>query len=397
MNLSNENKLLLYCAQTKIPEYTLNEVKNLVTLPLNWEGVLKSAHWHGIASLLYQNLKWSPGIPQEVIDQLKIAYYENMARNMYLYAELRRILERFSEKGLDVIVLKGAALAEIVYGDIGLRQMGDIDLLIRKEELAYAEEIMSSLNYSIQMDSKSQELYRQNHFHLSPYVHRDKSIIVEIHHHIINRLFHINIDKWWERARETEIANCKALTPSPEDMLLHLCLHLFNHGYNKSLLRGICDISETLRYYEDGLNWTQFRDEVSKYGINKLVYSILYLVKRFYRIDSKLPDWLESTEVPIDLRLVSLVEKQVFIENGISSSFPSPLVQFLAADKFGDKIKILLAKIFPTREVISERYSVSLSSKKLYFYYLVRPFRLFLKYGKFVLAICRLQKGTLPP
>jgi putative nucleotidyltransferase-like protein len=397
MNLSNENKLLLYCTRTKIPEYTLNEVKSLVTLPLNWEGVLKSAHWHGSAPLLYQNLKSISGIPQGVMDQLKRAYYKNMARNMYLYAELRRILERFSDKGLDVIVLKGAALAEIVYGDIALRQMGDIDLLVRKEELAYAEEIMSSLNYSTYMDSKSQQFYRQNHFHLSPYVHRDKSIMVEIHHHIINHPFHINIDKWWERARETEIADCKALSPSPEDMLLHLCLHLFNHGYNKSLLRGICDISETLRYYEDGLNWTRIRDEVSEYGINKLAYSILYLVKRFYRIDSKLPEWLESSQIPIDLRLVSFIEKLVFIEDGISSSLPSPLVQFLATDKFVDKLKILLAKIFPSREVISDRYSVSPSSKKLYFYYLARPCVLFLKYGKFILEICRLKKEALPP
>lgn len=247
MNLSNENRLLLCCAQTRIPETTLNQIKDLVGFPLNWEEVSRSAFWYGIAPLLYHNLKNISGIPQEVIDQLKQAYLGNMARNMYLYAELRRILESFREKGVGVIVLKGAALAGIVYGDIALRPMGDIDLLVRKEALPYAEEIMSALNYRTNMDSESQEWYRHNHFHLSPYIHPDKSVVVEIHHHVIGHPFHIDIGKWWERAREAKVANCGMLIPSPEDMLLHLCLHLFNHGYNKSLLRGICDISETLK------------------------------------------------------------------------------------------------------------------------------------------------------
>jgi hypothetical protein len=118
MNLSNENRLLLYCAQTKIPETTLDQIRSLISLPLNWEEVLKSASWNGIAPLLHHNLKnirkESHLIPQEVMDRLKKAYYGNMARNMYLYAELRRILEVFREKDVEVIVLKGAALAEMV-------------------------------------------------------------------------------------------------------------------------------------------------------------------------------------------------------------------------------------------------------------------------------------------
>ncbi len=57
MNLSHENKLLLYCAQTKISEGILNQIKDLLSLPLNWEEVLNSAFWHGIAPLVYHNLK----------------------------------------------------------------------------------------------------------------------------------------------------------------------------------------------------------------------------------------------------------------------------------------------------------------------------------------------------
>lgn len=389
MNISNENRLLLYCTQTRIPKERLTQVGELVGRQLNWQNVLKSAYYQGIAPLLYRNLKDIRDIPSEVISALKKAYYWNMARNMYFYTELRRILEAFGEKDLGVIVLKGAALARSVYGDIALRPMGDIDLLVRKGDLDCAEQIMSALGYMTQLGNQSQEWYRQNHFHLSPYIAPNRPVIVEIHHHIIDHPLQIEIDKWWEKAKEIEVANCRMLIPSAEDMLFHLCLHLFNHGYNNYLLRGLCDISETLRYYKDEFNWTEFQTEVSRYGFNKLVYSILYLVNKLYRVDSRLTNLLMCFEAFIDLKLVSLIEKQIFTEEGASPSIPSPLVQCLAADKLGDKIRILFDRIFPTREVMSNRYSIPPSSRRVYFYYLARPYKLFLRYGKYIFEMCR--------
>ena len=85
--------------------------------------------------------------PQEVMDQLRAAYHGNLARNMYLYAELRRILEALREKDVEVIFLKGAALAKTVYGDIGLRQMSDIDILAKKEDLPKAVELLFHMGY----------------------------------------------------------------------------------------------------------------------------------------------------------------------------------------------------------------------------------------------------------
>jgi hypothetical protein len=53
-------------------------------------------------------------------------------RNMRRCHELSKVLRILQNDGIPVIVLKGAALAEVVYGNIALRSMSDVDLLVKK-------------------------------------------------------------------------------------------------------------------------------------------------------------------------------------------------------------------------------------------------------------------------
>ena len=52
-----------------------------------------------------------------------------------------------TREGLPVVVLKGAALAELVYQHIGLRTMADVDLLVEKKNLDKAGSILERLGY----------------------------------------------------------------------------------------------------------------------------------------------------------------------------------------------------------------------------------------------------------
>jgi Uncharacterised nucleotidyltransferase len=54
-------------------------------------------------------------------------------------AQLREwdwIVRRLAGGGVDLLVLKGVPLAQELYGDPVLRPMQDLDLLIRREQLA---------------------------------------------------------------------------------------------------------------------------------------------------------------------------------------------------------------------------------------------------------------------
>ncbi len=414
MNLSNENRLLLYCAQTRIPEATLNQVKDIISLPLNWEEVLESSSWYGIALLLYHNLnKIQEGclIPKDVMDKLKKTYYGNVTRNMDLYEELKRILEAFHEKGVKVIVLKGAALEKIVYGDIGLRPMYDIDLLVKKEDLPYAEKIVSELGYLFK-GNESPEWYRQNHKEIC-YIHPERNIPVEIHWHISMKSHPARIcvndtsiiEGWWKHAKNIEFNGIKALILSPEDLIIHLCLHFLKHRFmtrngsfsSRCTLIQMCDIFLTLKHYKGEIDWEVFKCKTEKYGIDIPIHTSLFIVNKFIgENDDTLYNALNIfTSESLDNESLQLIEKRILIREDKLNVIPTHFIQSQAAYSLKEKVGTLRSHIFPNPESIYNRNSIPLSSKGLYLYYLIRPFSLLLKYGKIIFVIPRIKEDVI--
>src|SRR3989338_7291893 len=76
---------------------------------IDWKGLLEDATYHGIAPLIYFNLKEAnlKSIPDYFLENLKAVYYANVRRNTRYFAELERVLKLLRETGVEPIVLKG--------------------------------------------------------------------------------------------------------------------------------------------------------------------------------------------------------------------------------------------------------------------------------------------------
>ncbi|MCK4529160.1 signal peptidase I, partial [candidate division WOR-3 bacterium] len=136
---TNEDRLLLYCCRTKKANFP--ELRDM-----NWNIFLEKARGEGISPLVFLRLPEivinKDAIPKYVTEELKEDYYLNAARNALIFKELGKALETFRKAGLQVIVMKGAALAEAVYGNLALRPMADVDLLVKKETLRQVDELL---------------------------------------------------------------------------------------------------------------------------------------------------------------------------------------------------------------------------------------------------------------
>ncbi len=391
MNLSPEKELLLSCAATQIADERLCRINELFLFPIKWEKIVAFALWYDVAPLVYHSLKRisrSNPVPEGVLETLGKSYHMIVARNMYLYAELYKILQEFKERGIGAIVLKGAALAKTVYGDIGLRQMRDIDLLVRREDLQCAHDVMSGLGYHSEVRDIAAECYSGNvDYHLPEYTHpQKKTVTIEIHWNITDNSIRLSTDEWWERAVTINIHDRGVLIPSPEDMIVHLCLHSYNHGYNYSMfLKGLCDVAETLRYQEEHLAPGLLMNLINTCGIQRPVFIILFLVKDLFNLQYSPFQQIRPDKA--EAKLLTVMEKRLFADDRLISDAPADIVRFLAADTFRKKMKIFLPKSFPSRKFMSARYSVPPSSPKILYYYLLRPFDLLKKYWKYAVAL----------
>ena len=57
-------------------------------------------------------------MPRQVMSELQVACYSVAARNIHYYRELSTILSSFQRLGIQVVILKGAALAKTLYPDM---------------------------------------------------------------------------------------------------------------------------------------------------------------------------------------------------------------------------------------------------------------------------------------
>ena len=139
-------RLLLACLSEDPQQFEQLSLTGIQAV--DWQELVTLSQVQGVAPLVYQRLTQqhsSVYVPSAVLEKLREVYLVNLKRNMRLYRDLEQILGRLAERQIPVIPLKGVFLAEKVYGNIGLRPMVDVDLLLPRPELAKALEELEAL------------------------------------------------------------------------------------------------------------------------------------------------------------------------------------------------------------------------------------------------------------
>src|SRR5882724_2688893 len=183
-----------------------------------WDDVVQESARQGITPLLYRRVQ-APGrradVPPRVAQRLRDLAIESAVKSLRLYRELAEVLGALRREGIEVIVLKGAYLAECVYGDKALRPMRDIDLMVRRCDLSRAEAKLFEMGY-LQLPQPYMEWDYSECAHLHPLT-KPGGALIEIHWTIESPMepFTIDVDGLWERALPATIAGVDVLVLSP--------------------------------------------------------------------------------------------------------------------------------------------------------------------------------------
>jgi hypothetical protein len=384
LGISLEDRLLLYCARKTMNESIRDEVRKIANNDLNWDYVVEKNRMNLISPLMYWNLSRTvqSQVPETIMMELETLYEEAHAQNIILYHELSAILKAFKDANIDVICLKGTFLAEIIYQDIGLRSLRDIDLLIKKDDLQNAKGALSPLGYRDIYPSNRHKKYWTRLCEEVQYKNPRRNASLGIHWHIQppSGFSKIDITMFWKNAQRVRIAGIDVLALAPENLLQHLCVHLYKHALIDTLrLKWCCDIAEVIHYYREKINWKHLVQTCRNFEIEEPVYRGLRFAATY--LDAAVPDEVlidlcpdtpdSSTErryrwpVPADVKKEKSWMKFGRIE------------RLARVEGISNKIYLFLREIFPTEEFMKEIYLTE-SRKKIYAYYLVRLVRAFL-------------------
>ncbi len=366
--LPAEYQLLLCCSRTALAGTYSSAVGKLLDGHLDWPLVLELASWHRLSGLLFHALRqeeFNKHVPQWVMQELEEVYYGNFARNLYYQAELGKALQALQAEGIPTIVLKGAALAERVYKDIGLRPMVDLDIMVPERSMERADIAVRRLGYLPKESPEKQQKIRENHRHYPALVSPDQMVPIEVHRHIVESTspFHFDLAGFWTRAQGATVAGAQALVLGPEDQLTHLCLNCFqNRKYRSSGALGqLCDISETILHYWDTLDWDLFSQVAHQNNLAGPIYCMLLTVRE-----------LTGTAPPGNVleglkpEGFSVGMAQRFIEKRVLRASRWVPLEFVRPSKNSWR------RLFPDHSYLAQRYGWSPRSRWFFWLYLRR-------------------------
>jgi hypothetical protein len=250
--------ILLSCARVSLTRATTLQVQRLVENGVDWRRLLEVAGGrHGMRPLLYRHLNavCPDAVPSSILESLRADATLNAVRNLVLRRALVRLLGLLEFHGIPAVPYKGPALAEHLYGLPGLRCISDLDVLVRRRDVARARALLAGDSRSIRQpdsaDAAATVAASGPYYCTARMYEGGAEINVELHWRLPTT-FGLEPDRLWERVRPAPRLGVTVLELPPEDLLLVLCAHGFKHYWHS--LKWICDVRELIRTYPD-LDW----------------------------------------------------------------------------------------------------------------------------------------------
>ena len=380
--LSLETELLLYCAHARRDSLKDAHVEELLREDVKWESLIALAQQHSLAPLLYWQLRhFKPGVvPSSHLKNLRIGFYDNAARNLFLTEELLKIARLLETNDISLIPYKGPALAASAYENLSLRRFNDLDVIVRKKDVARAKEILVAEGYVPHRPlTNAQQAAVMRTQHAIALINADRKIVLELHWNVAGERFSAQYEpeRVWQRLETVSVGGDTLAIFSAEDNLFALCVHGSKHLWER--LAWVCDVAELIVSHEE-IDWAMVMAQARASGSWRMLALGLLLAKEVF--DAPLPAAVKQV-VNADAvvrQLAEQIAENLFTKSGRHSGLlRNTLFNFRIRERWRDRLDYCGFICSPTDADLA---AVPLPAPLGFLYYLLRPLRLAYKTGR---------------
>jgi hypothetical protein len=242
-----------------------------------------------VAPLVFAKLSRDECLAAAERDALRSELYRAEASNLIAYRELGILLKAAERLGAGPpVLLKGGALASTLYEEVGHRPMGDIDILVPREELGRWLEAGAEASLTRRSPEMSPGLDRSVHYHVA-LSGKESGAVIEIHYGLIAgeadvrapdpEWFLGRTEAWGPPPGHTYLA--RQLDPTAH--LLYMCAHaMLQHGGAAAPMIWFYDLHLLIERRFESIDWPELAERARALGWNAALASALCRAHALY-------------------------------------------------------------------------------------------------------------------
>ena len=327
-----------------------------------WQAALWVAYWQGAMPLWAARIDEAGPVDAQARQSIERIAALSAARTLRMLDAVREMIVGLGARGIELAPLKGARVAPFYYQPAGLRPMGDIDILVRRPDLAAACAWLQANGYERYSRSEEDVVFLRGTRQAEVW-HPDNVHPVELHFRLREEFGGAGLgwameDEAWRSAARNSYLGVETRLVAPAFLLRHLCAHtssdLFIH---RGKIQQLEDIARVARALTPG-EWREFADGLPD-SCARFQLPALSLTARYYegaippsilsalqgRVRPKLRAWSEG------LALAAVSESNLRPRSGLGV----PLARMLAESP-AETTRALGAALLPPRWNLMKRY-----------------------------------------
>ncbi|OKH32528.1 hypothetical protein NIES2101_40640 [Calothrix sp. HK-06] len=343
-SISKEFELLVTCARTSTSDECRYKIKDLLKNDIDWQQFVQMAVTHKVMPLVHTNLNTIArnAVHETVRETFRSLFQTNAQQNLFLTAELLKILALLEANGITAVPYKGPVLASSVYGNLAMRQGGDLDIIVQLPDILKVKQLLLDMGYKRKAELTSvQEIayFQSKREHTYDFVDYDKDTFIEIHWRITPRFSSPIEPKHFWKYLEPCAFGTKTVNSLPLDYWLPiLCVHGSRHCWER--LGWICDVAELVRRHD--IDWDKTINFASSLGCRRMLFLGLFLANEL--MGTVLPSFIlqQIQAEPKIPTLAAEVGTQLFKpENAKAKFMGTTLYHIQARERWQDKAMYL--------------------------------------------------------
>ena len=363
LHLAPEERLLLSLCWLEFTEKQKNEISELMNEVKDWDRFVRLSNEHGIIALCWYNIVETGNgthIPADHLAIMHSAYFKSLCRNAFLYQHLTEVASIAKAENIKVVLLKGMVLEKVVYKNMGLRQMSDIDILVRKDQAALLRRVLLKNGYTTAplvsvFHEKIMPVYGK---HL-PEMYRN-GVAVEIHFNLFDQNGGILSEEFLNKATRIPDTESNLYYPEYQLFFLYLVKHLEKHERSGfSQLRLYTDLAVLLLLYADQIINEKLFEYAVQANLEKILAEKLAILQLYWNISitRQSKSVVEGLKTPeTDVKFLNFLRHPGADEHDEKPESLGGLMKKVPG--LTNKLLLVVGHVFPSLEYIKYRYKI---------------------------------------